>query len=248
VLLGRYPKRPLARLYACAIILLAVVFTGSNAALLSLALGLAGVGFFTLWRRADAVVAVAVSALIGVLVVGATYYAVSSDLIQRISTSSNTLVERSLARSSKSATGRGTLFGQEFELYRTGSLLGRGPANTKANLDPSFAQIVKEAHDDYLATLVERGPLGVVGLIILMGAVGVRAAAVAMRPLVPRFAEIVTFPAMFIGCVITMAATATTHEVLHYRHVWAILGILAGLYLFGHETRAPVPTLLSGRP
>ena len=33
---------------------------------------------------------------------------------------------------------------------------------------------MKEAHSDYLASLVERGPLGIVGLIVLFGAVGAR--------------------------------------------------------------------------
>jgi hypothetical protein len=32
-----------------------------------------------------------------------------------------------------------------------------------------------------------------------------------------------------------MAVSAFTHEVLHYRHFWALLGILAAIYLFGRE-------------
>jgi O-antigen ligase len=182
---------------------------------------------------------VAISAMAGALLLGMTYYVINTDAVQRLASSSNPVVERSLGRSSKSAEGRQTLFEQEVYLYRTGSLLGRGPATTKANLAES--EIVKEAHDDYIATLIERGPIGVVGLIILIGAIGVRAWAVAMRPLLPRYAEIVTSPIMLIGCLLTMAATATTHEILHYRHVWALLGILAGLYLFGREKRDPVP-------
>src|SRR5204862_234910 len=80
------------------------------------------------------------------------------DVAAAIGDTSNELVARSVARGPKSAEGRSTLFSEEFRLYRTGSLLGRGPASTQANIDLAYGPIVKEAHDDYLATLVERGP------------------------------------------------------------------------------------------
>jgi O-antigen ligase len=246
MLLSRYPQHRLARIYACVILLVATMLSGSLAALLSLAGGVVAVGFFAMWRRADVVAAFAVTAVAGILLVGFAYHAIDTGLFQRVEGSTNTLVERSVGRSTKSAEGRQTLFMQEFQLYRTGSLLGRGPASTKDTFDPLSSEIVKEAHDDYLATLLERGPLGVIGLIILVASIAVRASAVAMRRLKPEFARLVTSPAMIVGAVMTMAATATTHEILHYRHVWAFLGILGGLYLFARQEPDPAPADLRG--
>ena len=35
-----------------------------------------------------------------------------------------------------------------------------------------------------------------------------------------------------------MAVAAFTHEVLHYRHLWALLGILAAIHLFGRDGKS----------
>ena len=55
------------------------------------------------------------------------------------------------------------------------TVLGYGPSNTESTLRASGAAYVKEAHDDYLATLLERGVIGGLALILLIVAVGVRA-------------------------------------------------------------------------
>jgi O-antigen ligase len=236
VLISRYPRHRLARAYAYLVIAAALVFTGSNAALLSLGLGVAVAGFVGLWRRADMVSAVAVSAVAGALLIGVTYIAAESGMVENLQNSSNVLIQRSVARGPKSAAGRQTLYNEEFQLYRTGSLLGRGPASTKASLGSSLGEIVKEAHDDYLATLIERGAIGVIGLIILIGAVGVRAFYIAMRPLAPAYSRLIARPSLVLGAVVALAATSATHEILHYRHVWALFGILGGVFLYGRRT------------
>jgi len=238
LLLGRQPRSRVARLGACFLILTAIVLTGSNAALLSLALGGATAGLFAVWRRTDLVIAVATASIAVVLLAGLAYFTAEEGVLAKVENSSNALVERSIARSSKSAAGRTSLFADELELFRTGSLLGRGPANTQVNLERSFGQIVKEAHDDYLATLVERGPVGAIGLLILVVGVGVRAFSIVLRPLRPEFARQLRNPSAVVGGAIALAVFATTHEILHYRHVWAFLGILAGLYLFGREMQS----------
>ncbi len=238
VIISRYPRNPIARTYAYLIIAAALVLTGSNAAFLSLAVGATVAVFVALWRRGDMVSAVAVSAVVGALLIGSIYAAAESGTVRNLENSSNVLIQRSVARGPKSAAGRQTLYNEEFQLYRSGSLLGRGPASTKTSLGSSLGEIVKEAHDDYLATLIERGGIGVIGLIILIGAIGLRAFYIALRPLAPAYARLVARPSLVLGAVFAIAATSTTHEILHYRHVWALLGILGGVYLYGRQTSA----------
>jgi len=232
---------------------IAIAFTGSNAALLSLVLGGLTAGFFALWRRTDLVIALATGAMVVALLVGFAYLEIERGILPRVEDGSNSFVERSIARSPRSAEGRANLFAEEFELYRTGSFLGRGPASTKANLERSYGQIVKEAHDDYLATLVERGPIGFVGLVILMAGIGIRAFSSVMRPLSPAFARLLKNPSALIAGAMALAVFAMTHEILHYRHVWAFFGIVAGVYLFGRRVPSPpglldVPSPIVGSP
>lgn len=246
LLLGRHPQKRVVRVCGFFLLVTAIAFTGSNAALLSLVLGGLTAGFFALWRRTDLVIAVAAGAMVAALLIGLAYLEIERGLLPSIEDGSNSFVERSIARSPRSAAGRANLFAEEFELYRTGSFLGLGPASTKANLERSFGQIVKEAHDDYLATLVERGPIGFVGLVILMAGIGVRAYSDVMRPLSPAFARLLKNPSAIIAGVMALAVFAMTHEILHYRHVWAFLGIVAGLYLFGR--RVPSRSVFVGSP
>jgi O-antigen ligase len=234
VILGRHPRRPLARFIACALIVVAILLSGSNAALLALALGLAITGVVTVWRRVDLLNALAVASLVAMLFWGLSVYVVKTDLQRTLSDSSNELVARSVARGPKSVEGRSSLFSEEVALYRTGPFIGRGPASTRTTIDQGFAvSKVKEAHNDYLATLVERGVLGVVGLIVLVGAIGMRAFAVSLRRLRPAFRRMLSTPAAMAGLVVVMGFTAITHEILHYRHAWALFGLLAALHLHG---------------
>ena len=234
LLLGRHPRDRLVRVCACLLVLTAIVLTGSNSALVSLVLGGGAAAFVAVWRRTDLVVALANGAIALALIAGLAYVAIDGGVLAKIEESSSPLVERSLARGRGSAEGRVSLFANEFELFRSGSLLGRGPASTKANLERSFG-ISKGAHADYLATLVERGLVGVLGLILLIASIGVMTYSVVFRPLSPAFVGVLRNPSAVIGGVVAMALFAITHEVLHYRFGWTFLGILAGLYLFGRE-------------
>jgi O-antigen ligase len=170
---------------------------------------------------------------------------VQQRVVAHINRSNNKFVHYSVARSSRSASARQQLFAQEYELFRTGNLLGRGPASTRLTLGSSTATTVKEAHDDYLATLVERGVLGFVGLMLLIGAIVIRAISIDPRRLSAGFRRVVPSTAPLIGALVAMAISAFTHEILHYRHLWALLGILAAIHLFGRE-KDPSPAVESG--
>jgi O-antigen ligase len=251
MLLGRHPRNRFVRALGLLMVLTAMLLTGSNGALLSLLVGGAAAAFVAVWRRTDLVVALAGGTLAVALVAGLAYVAVDGGVLTKIQESSHPLVERSLARGPRSAEGRTTLFLEELELYRSGSLLGRGPASTKDALESTRAnlsstRVAKEAHNDYLATLVERGVIGALGLVLLVTSIGVMAYSVALRPLSPAFARRLANPSVIVGAGVAMALFAVTHEVLHYRFGWAFLGILAGLYLFGREA-APASGGPSGR-
>jgi O-Antigen ligase len=236
LLLGRHPGNHFPRVCACLLIFFGLVLTGSNGALLSLVVGCGAAAIVGVWRRSDLMTALATGTIALILIGGLAYLAIDGGIWTRIEESSNGLVDRSLGRGPQSAAGREQLYSDEFELYRSGSLLGRGPASTEANLEHSLAGIVEEAHDDYLATLVERGVIGVLGLVLLIASIGVMGFFVVGRPLSSAFARRLTNPSAIVGGVVAMAVFSTTHEILHYRHVWAFLGILAGLYLFGRES------------
>lgn len=245
LLLGRHPRNPAVRACACLLVLWAMVLTGSNGALLSLLVGVGVAFFLAVWRKTDLVVAAANGAIILVLVAGFALVAVQSGVLADLRESSNPLVERSLARGPRSAAGRASLFQAELELFRSSTPLGLGPASTKENLESSFG-LSKGGHSDYLATLVERGVPGVLGLLVLIGSIAVMAYSVVFRPLVPGFARQLRHPPALIGALVALAVYAITHETLHYRYVWALFGILAGLYLFGREV--PAVPVVGGSP
>ena len=78
------------------------------------------------------------------------------------------LLRDSVGRSDGSAGEREALLREGARLWFAGEGTGVGPARTKATLLAFQAPYVKEAHNDYLATLLERGPIGVIGLLLLV--------------------------------------------------------------------------------
>jgi O-antigen ligase len=117
--------------------------------------------------------------------------------------------------------------------------LGEGPTSTIARLKARQAPFAKEAHNDYLAALVERGALGAVGIMLLVAAVCGRAWTVARRPLVAGFAEVVPFTGPLVAAVAGTLVLGTVYEALHVRQVWALLGVVAALYLWGRQQERP---------
>jgi O-antigen ligase len=235
VMLARHPRRPLARAAVFALIAAAVLLTGSMAALGAFVIGATISWAYSTWRRNDLVTAIAGLGVVVVVVAAIGIIVIRSGALSSVENSSNTLVNNSLGRASRSAAGRTSLFAHEVELFQSGSLIGNGPASTKTYMALTYNEVVKEAHDDYLATLNERGLLGIVGLLLFMLAVGIRAVSIARTRLAPAYASLIHTPSAFIGAGVALSISSVTHEILHYRHVWAFLGILGGLYLYGRD-------------
>ncbi len=228
----KHPRSRGLRRLGYLLVLTATVFTGSNGAMLTLLIGSALAFALTRYRRhgaRDGVTALAVSALVGVVMVGLVIPRVDLDQVREHAAGSIPLLRDSFGRSGYSTGERATIVSEGAKLYLEGDATGYGPARTKATLRSTQAPYVKEAHSDYLATLLERGFVGAVGLLLLGVAVLVRCGRLAFGILPAAYAEAV--PRAWLLAVIgpVMAGAASFYEVLHFRHLWTWLGIVAAL-------------------
>jgi O-antigen ligase len=210
------------------LILTAIVFTGSNGAGVGLVAAVAVAGAVRIRKTRGPVFAIAVVALLLVPAgVAAPYVNVAA--IRAKAADSVQLLQDSIGRSGASSSQRALLVAEGMHLYFTRDLIGLGPGQVKATLANQGAPYVQEAHDDYVATLAERGVLGGVGLIILIFAIGVRLTRVAVRPLPPDVAAMIPRPEYLLGLGCAFLASAFFYEVLHFRQLWVFLGLVAGL-------------------
>ncbi len=97
------------------------------------------------------------------------------------------------------------------------------------------------AHDDYAASLVERGLLGTVALVCLFVIVLARCRRIAARSLRPSYASIFPRPELLGTAVIGMFISAMFYQVLHFRHLWALLGLVAAVDLWGRRDSQDTP-------
>jgi O-antigen ligase len=239
VLAARYPRQPVVRTLAVVTLIIAILLTGSNTALLCLPVGALVIVFLRVHSRSGSIPAVAVTLCL-VLAGGLLWSTVGQATVASLQKTDNPIFRYSVARTSRSAEGRESLFSSSFELYQQSNVVGVGPAATRFSLADTATRPAKEAHNDYLGTLVERGPLGIFALIVLAGAAGVRV--MGAQRLSPEWAEVVPNPAALAGAAAGIALTALTHEALHYRHFWTLLAVVAALYL----TREHEPGLPDG--
>jgi O-antigen ligase len=216
------------RLLGVVVILTAILFTGSNGATVGLGLGLGAAAALRIRAARGPVFAIAVVALLAVLV-GVAGPHVDVSAMREKAAGSIQLLHDSVGRSDESGSEREILFSEGMRLFRTGDLIGVAPGRTKRTLADQGASYVKEAHSDYVATLVERGLLGGIGLIILVWTIGVRLTRLVVRPLPPDVAALVPRPEYLLGLGCALLASGFFYEVLHFRHLWAFLGLVAGL-------------------
>lgn len=230
VLAARYPRHPFSRALSVVALFVAVLLTGSNTALLTLPVGGLIIAFVRIRSGAGAIKAMAVVVSV-MLAAGAFLSFAAEPLLESVQETEVPLVKYSLGRGSRSASARESLFMSQIDLFRDGNLIGIGPSATRQVLAEVDAPTAKEAHNDYLATLVERGPLGVISLLALIGAVAVRT--ISIHRLTPDWAAVIPNPAALSAAAAGFTITAITHEVLHYRNLWTLLAIIAALYLYG---------------
>jgi O-antigen ligase len=237
---AKRPRSGVVRVLGYLVVLVAIAFTGSNGAVLTLVLGTLVCFPLSRYRAEGAragLLALVVAALLGVLTVGVVLPRVSLDEVRAKAAGSVPLLRDSIGRSGGSTSERAQILEEGYRLYLSGDATGFGPSLTKTALEKHQAAYVKEAHNDYLATLIERGVLGAVGLILLGFAIAFRCVRLLVEPVPRRLLD--ALPRAWILAVIlpVVGVAAGFYEVLHFRHVWTWLGVLAAVALMAQDDR-----------
>jgi O-antigen ligase len=229
------PRRRGLRLLAYALLVAALVTTGSNSGIVSLCVGVAVAAVVGIHRRAGPMPALALSMLIllaGYL--GASNISISS-IQDRAHSSKYAFIRDGIGRGEVSVSQRSSLLHESLALYKSGGLLGQGPVSTKPRLEREQAAFVKEAHDDYLSALMERGVIGFVALLMLLTTVIYRGWAVARPRPSPLGTGVIVRPNALFGALVGTLVASTVYELLHVRHVWALFGLLAALSVWPRD-------------
>lgn len=230
----KHPRSPGVRRIAYVLVLIAIGFTGSNGAMLTLLVGLVLAFTVTRYRKQGAVAGVATlatAALLGGLMVGVVMPRVDLSSLREQAAGSIPLLRDSFGRSANSSGERATIVKEGASLFLKGDATGYGPARTKATLAATQAPYVKEAHNDYLATLLERGVIGGIGLLVFGIALFVRCLRLVFGTLPKVYADLIPRPWLLAVVGPVMATAAGFYEVLHFRHLWTWLGLIAALVL-----------------
>jgi O-antigen ligase len=153
-----------------------------------------------------------------------------------------------LARASHSSEGRFTIWKNLEDTYRHHPL-GIGPGNS-SSLTVSVAQRLrpgslqaKEAHNDYLAYAIERGPLGISGLLLLLAAAFTKLFVAARPPDAgsarePANDALGSLVAAAAGALAASAVHGLTIEVLHFRHFWMLMAMVCVIDAMAKGERA----------
>ncbi len=235
MLASKRPRRPVARLGAVLLLLYALFLTGSLSGLLGLAVCLVVAAFVFVRGRLGTVVAVVAVLFLSAAGGGAFLLATSDQVTQRAANSQNQLIKDSIGRGHQSSSEREVLAGETLGLYFDGKLVGLGPRATVLTLQSNQAPYPKEAHNDFIAAVVERGVLGEVALFLLIGAIAVRSMALAGPPLPGVAGRELPAAGYLLGAVVSLVVFSLTHEILHDRSVWTLLGLVAALYLWSRS-------------
>lgn len=233
VLAGHCPRHLYVRVPVIACLLCDTVLTGSLAALTGLLFGLALALVVRAAIRSGGAAALVVFVVFAAIV-GAGYQAANHYRVtEKAQSSQNRLVRDSIGREQQSAWERQTITDETLHLWRSSTLLGLGPNATKSTLEHQLAPYQKQAHDDWTAALVERGVLGFAGLLLLVTEIVLRAARVGRsRRAGPGPPAGLPAPWFLVGALATLADYSVTHELLHDRTAWTLLGLLAAFSLW----------------
>jgi hypothetical protein len=235
------PRRPWLRWPGYLLLVWSLLLSESNGGVLELLLGCALVVVVAVHRRHGAMAALA-ALLLMVITVGGTLTAVPVSEIQTWARNTGQpLLVNTLGRSDGSSSQRSILVQESLHLYASNGFLGSGPGTTRQLLGDRQYAYAKEAHDDYLAALVERGPVGVAGIGMLVLVAGMGAARVLRGP--PRGWPDLPRPVGLVAALAAMALGGTYYEVLHFRFVWLLLAFVAAV-----AARWPAPHRGPGAP
>ncbi|MVZ98826.1 hypothetical protein F8568_000185 [Actinomadura sp. LD22] len=246
---ARYPRKTWHRWTVCAVLLTAEGLTGSNGGLLALCVALLLGYLFGLIRRGRAHHAIAVGAL-AFFVAGAGVAVVTTVDIQPYldqASQMSPVLRDSIGRTTGESTeSRSSVNAATIQMLREQPHpWGIGPNQTRPQMLARQYGYVREAHNDYIAAVLERGFLGGIALVTLLFVLIMRCVRIARRgALTPEYAALVPRPEMFGALLAVFLVSALFYQTLHYRHGWAFFGLVAALDLFGRRAdpgRRPKP-------
>ncbi len=222
----RRPLRPWLRRGAYALLLWALFLTESNGGVVELIVGFGVLVIVAQTRRRGTTAGVATALVVLTLAGSAAVFTPLSTIQTWARDSGQSYLVNSIGRSNDSSSQRSQLIAESFQLYAQDGWQGSGPASTKQLLTDRGYEYAKEAHDDYLAALTERGPLGLLGLLCLVASVAVRAGAVARAALHDQVTALPR-PAGLLAAVVAAGVAGTFYEILHFRFIWALFALIA---------------------
>jgi O-antigen ligase len=222
---------------AYVLLLVALISTGSNSGMVALLVGTSIAATLGVYQRRGAVAAVAVAAFV---VVGG-FFTVSNLSLKTIQEQAHrsqfAVIRDGLGRSGASVSERSKVLHESIRLFWKETPLGEGPTSTKVRLERSMAPYVKEAHDDYFASVMERGLIGGLGLLLLIGALAVYASPLISGRLKPGYRAVLVRPNALVGALAGTMVAQAVYELLHVRHVWVLYALIAAVYLWGRDER-----------
>jgi hypothetical protein len=234
--IGR-PRHRVFRYGAYALLLTVIAMTGSNSGVVAVIVGTVVAATLGIYRRSG--IMPATTALAFIVLAG--YFASTQISLTTIENNAHdsryAFVRNGIGRGT-SFEQRGQLLQESISLYRTGNPLGEGPVSTKPRLHKEMAPFEKEAHDDYVASLIERGVLGFLGLVLLVVILLRRTLFSATGNLTEGFAKVVIRPNALAGAVAGTLVAGTVYELLHVRHVWTLFGLVTALAIWGTKRTA----------
>ncbi|MFC5744161.1 O-antigen ligase family protein [Actinomadura rugatobispora] len=251
---ARVPEKAWQRWAVCGILLVAEVLTGSNGGALSLGIAIVAGYVFRLFREGKAHHAIAVVSLAAFAGGGGIAVISTVDIqpyLDRASEASPILRDSIGRTTGESTESRSTVFATTVEMIeRQTHPWGIGPGHTEAAMLENQETYVREAHNDYVAAVLERGFLGGVALVVLVFALLMACVRIARRDaLTPAYARVVPRPELFGALVLVFLVSGLFYETLHYRHGWAFFGLIAALHLFGRRDAVqPESVLLADGP
>jgi O-antigen ligase len=259
LLASPWPRRRLVRLVAAGCLLLAVYVTGSNGALLGLAAGAAVLtvaaclrGSRTPRQRVQvtgaAVVAGVVALTAALLVIGIPQGGVS-DVQAVAKRERGGVFGDSLGRLDRSVGSRLTIWSNAWSGTGSRVLVGVGPA-AAPRIPFAARRLGRGLHNDYLAFLIERGVLGLLGLLAFCAILLRWSGRLLAAP--PQDAGGRWKLAGLGGAVVANLVLATNHESFHFRHLWLLFGLVWAASRWAPENATAVldpesdPTMLPG--
>jgi O-Antigen ligase len=137
-----------------------------------------------------------------------------------------------LGRAEKSSEGRFSLWQRGLETLRDSDsvILGIGPECFR-----DVDVLEKQLHNDLLAFAVERGLIGVLGLLLLAGFAVTRS--MLLLQIGCRDSQVGISTVVFLGTFAAVLFASLTHQVFHAREIWCVLAVQEAL--LGRQLRVP---------